>query len=195
MTLVSMCGVVLDNGRDCPNYVIPDSPINLCPDHFEVAYEWIARDRGHEPNRMPALCAICGHHIGRQISEGWVCEHCGYRQGDSRPEHVRQAIERIDWRPAVVYYIRFGDRIKIGTTYSLRRRLSSLPVDELLAIEHGSYDQEAKRHEQFAETRIGSTEWFHASPELEAHIRRLSAGVEDPWVQYEFWVKRAKPAA
>lgn len=50
----------------------------------------------------------------------------------------------------VVYYLRFGDRIKIGTTTNLRTRLISVPCDEVLAVEPGSYALERERHEQFA---------------------------------------------
>jgi hypothetical protein len=72
----------------------------------------------------------------------------------------------------IVYYMRFGDRIKIGTTTNLRSRLTSVPCDEVLAVEPGSYELERMRHDQFAESRI-TGEWFGQSEELLSHIASL----------------------
>jgi hypothetical protein len=149
---------------------------------------------------MPKPCILCAQPTGRKFEETWVCDYCGLRQDEKNPEVIAITTRHItgrrhDWRPAVVYYIQFGDRIKIGTSRTLRNRLQSLPHDSLLAIEQGSYEREGERHRQFADTRIGLSEWFKTSPELEAHIRKLSAGVEDPWKQYNFWLERARPAA
>jgi hypothetical protein len=75
-------------------------------------------------------------------------------------------------RKPVVYYIRFGGRIKIGTTVSLPSRLSSIPCDEVLAIEPGGGDIETRRHTQFAEYHI-TGEWFRPGLELMRHIGLL----------------------
>ena len=75
-------------------------------------------------------------------------------------------------RPSVVYYIRFGDRIKIGTTVNIRSRLDDLPHDRLLATEPGGHDLESQRHAQFAEHCI-TGEWFRPAPELLAHVASL----------------------
>lgn len=73
-----------------------------------------------------------------------------------------------------IYYLRFGDRIKIGTSSSLKARLSTLPYDEVLALEPGSYDLERSRHDEFAPHLIdGQREWFRDAPELWAHVHGL----------------------
>ena len=72
----------------------------------------------------------------------------------------------------LVYYLRFGDRIKIGTTTNLRERLTSIPHDELLATERGNHALEHARHLEFATDRI-TGEWFHSSPRLMQHIQQL----------------------
>lgn len=93
---------------------------------------------------------------------------------------------------AVVYYIRFGGRIKIGTSINLLERLRDLYYDELLAIEPGSYDVEAKRHAYFRRTKVaGQNEWFHESPELILHINRLREEHGDPKAA---WQRIAKAA-
>lgn len=75
-------------------------------------------------------------------------------------------------RGEVVYYIRFSDRVKIGTTRNLKSRLQSLPHDEVLATEPGSFDVEAARHLEFAHLRIHG-EWFRLEGGLAEHIASL----------------------
>lgn len=75
-------------------------------------------------------------------------------------------------RESVVYYIRFADRIKIGTTTDLIGRLESLPCDELLATEPGGAEVEKGRHMQFAEHWI-TGEWFRPMPEIMRHVEKL----------------------
>jgi hypothetical protein len=181
----SFCGIVLENGKDCPGYVRPESPVNLCDRHFEVAYEWHLRQGGDDPEVMPDACR-CGSWVGRKYpGDKWVCNRCGFVvNGPAEPSGYDFT------RTSVVYYIRFADRIKIGTSTNPRPRLRSLPHDEVLAFELGDHALEKKRHTQFAATRIPGGEWFVPSDELSAHIRKLRAGVDDPWVQYEFWDKR-----
>ena len=75
----------------------------------------------------------------------------------------------------VVYYVALrGDRIKIGTTTKLVRRLSEMRVrdEDVLAIEPGGRVLELERHHQFAHLRIGRSEEFRRAPDLEDHIAR-----------------------
>ncbi|WP_060888669.1 hypothetical protein [Streptomyces scabiei] len=74
----------------------------------------------------------------------------------------------------VVYYMRFGNLIKIGTTGQLYTRVRRLKPDKLLAAEPGSYDLEAKRHREFARFRAEG-EHFYPAPPLLQHIRRVQA--------------------
>lgn len=72
----------------------------------------------------------------------------------------------------VVYYVRFRDAIKIGTSLDLPARLAALPWEEVLALEPGSYEVEERRHAQFAAHHLQG-EWFAAAPELVAHADQL----------------------
>jgi hypothetical protein len=91
-------------------------------------------------------------------------------------------------RVDVVYYIRFGGRIKIGTSANPRQRLAALVHDELLAFEPGGRDVEQRRHRQFGAHRLDRTEWFTADDVLLEHIGVLRTGIDDPWAQYARWV-------
>lgn len=89
-------------------------------------------------------------------------------------ETLVRAIVRPNNDGHVVYYLRFGDRIKIGTTGDLHQRLKQIPHDELLATEAGSTERERERHIQFTHLRVdGQREWFHDAADLRAHILSL----------------------
>lgn len=96
-------------------------------------------------------------------------DHDAQREADAHP--LRQAPARLV-RP-VVYYVRFADRVKIGTTTDLKQRLATVPHDELLATEPGDRTLEAERHHQFREYRI-TREWFRYAGRLRDHITALS---------------------
>lgn len=86
---------------------------------------------------------------------------------------------RPDTKHAVIYYVRFGDRVKIGTTTNIRQRMASIPHDEVLATELGSYDLEKQRHAQFADLRHTKRgEWFRYEGALVDHIASLTAPSE-----------------
>lgn len=85
--------------------------------------------------------------------------------------------------PGVVYYIRMADdRIKIGHTTRLKGRLRefcALP-EQVLAVEPGTPSTEAARHREYQEDRLtGERELFRTSPQLTAHIDRLSTEYAD----------------
>lgn len=93
---------------------------------------------------------------------------------------------------SLVYYLGFGDRIKIGTTTDLNQRLQSIPHDELLAFERGSRALERRRHRQFAADLVpGQREWFHRSPDLDFHVADLARGIGDVRLEATRLVKRA----
>lgn len=74
----------------------------------------------------------------------------------------------------IVYFIRNGSRIKIGWTTNLTARLSSLALPRS-AVElrlDGGPELETVMHARFARARVGRTEWFEATAELEAFIAR-----------------------
>lgn len=135
---------------------------------------------------MPGPCALCGSADGVRAADGWRCAVCGWRVGDVPDAELPRP--RID----VVYYLRFADRVKIGTTTNPRQRLAAIRHDELLAFERGDRVLEHARHVQFAAVREGG-EWFTATQELLAHAASLSGGA-DPWHRYARWLAEALSA-
>ncbi|MFE2712231.1 helix-turn-helix domain-containing protein [Streptomyces mirabilis] len=83
---------------------------------------------------------------------------------------------------SIVYYIRRGLLVKIGTTRSPEQRFLNLLPDEILAVEPGDRTQERKRHVQFKHLRLGTSEHFKPAPDLMDHIAmvRTEHGAPDP---------------
>jgi hypothetical protein len=178
---VESCGIVLESGQPCGQSVSPGTPLNLCEHHLALARDWVEREAG-VTDILPSPCLACGSRLGVRYPSGWLCAICEWRVGDIVDVELASVV-RVD----VVYYLRFGDRIKIGTSSNPRQRLGSLRYDELLAFERGNRALEQRRHAQFADLRLARTEWFSTHPVLTEHIDVLRSGVDDPWTQYARW--------
>lgn len=132
----------------------------------------------------PALespCRLCGGGAGVRDDAGWSCATCGWRVGAYVDPDL--PLPRID----VVYYLRLDERVKIGTTFTPRQRFAVLPHDEVLAFERGGRTLERQRHAEFAEDRLGTSEWFALSPRIRAHVDALAAG-RDAWDVLARWL-------
>jgi hypothetical protein len=168
----------------CGAAVDPDAPIALCARHFAIAAEWDAREHG-VTDLLPSACLVCGSRLGVRWPSGWSCAACEWRYGEVPDDDL--APPRVD----VVYYLRFADRVKIGTSANPRQRLAAIRHDELLAFERGDRALEGRRHVEFAADRYPGTEWFRLSDPLAAHIAVLAAGVGDPWMLWTRWRSEA----
>lgn len=77
-------------------------------------------------------------------------------------------------RPGTIYFVRIGDRIKIGFTTDLYRRMCQYPPNsELLAIHPGTPGLERQTHKQFAHHLADGREWFRPNRELADHIEKV----------------------
>lgn len=83
-------------------------------------------------------------------------------------QHTRQAQWKADLGP-VVYYIKFRDAIKIGTTGDPSDRLVNLPWESVLLMEPGDVKVESHRHNQFREWRLHG-EWFLDCDAIRSHV-------------------------
>lgn len=84
--------------------------------------------------------------------------------------------------PSIVYYIKRGEVIKIGTTTNAKRRFQNLVPDEILAWEPGGAAEETARHRQFTHLRCGEGEYFRPGLDLIKHCAaiRSANGAPDP---------------
>lgn len=76
---------------------------------------------------------------------------------------------------SVVYYMRLGNRVKIGYSTNIVRRLATINPEELLATEPGGHELEKKRHSQFSDLRTNG-EWFRYETLLFDHIESIRRG-------------------
>jgi hypothetical protein len=178
---MNTCALLAENGDPCGGLVAEGAPFPLCTGHLLAVHDWVAGEVGVS-DVLPSPCLACGSRLGVRYPSGWLCAVCEWRLGDTVDPEIVAAV-RVD----VVYYLRFRDRIKIGTSANPRQRLATLRHDELLAFELGDRSLEQRRHSQFAEQRLDRTEWFRMGDPLMAHIELLRAGVLDPWARYALW--------
>lgn len=77
-----------------------------------------------------------------------------------------------------VYYMRTGNRCKIGYTANLLVRMRTITPEELLAVEPGTQDLERHRQKQFTTLRTHG-EWFRLEEPLISHIAGLRPACRD----------------
>lgn len=87
----------------------------------------------------------------------------------------------------VVYYMRNGKNIKIGTTSNLPNRMKVIKHQELLAIEPGSFGTEHMRHLEFAPHCVEG-EWFADCPPIRDHIANVLKTYGHPKMAWVRWV-------
>lgn len=87
-------------------------------------------------------------------------------------DHEPPALESGSHGP-LVYVIRNGNRVKIGTTTHLKNRVAalSLRLSDVLLTVPGGQDKERELHRRFAEHRIGTSEWFTFVPDIRDFVR------------------------
>jgi len=168
----------------CAGQVDPAAPLALCEAHLAIAADWAHREAGMT-DLLPSPCRACGSRVGIRYPSGWICAVCEWRVGEIPDGGLPPP--RVD----VVYYLRHGDRVKIGTTTNPRQRFGAIWHEQLLAFELGDRGLEQRRHAQFAADRFAGSEWFRMSRRLRAHIASVAAGVDDPWALHARWTSEA----
>jgi hypothetical protein len=89
--------------------------------------------------------------------------------------------EKARTEPGWIYYLLVGERIKIGYTVDVRRRLRAYPPDSpLLALHPGTKQTEHDMHVKFAGSKAAGREWFLDTPEIRAHIKQVIEQFGEP---------------
>lgn len=121
-------------------------------------------------------CYECGIQIAREFRLQLAREDRDERERHAEARDAKKPVEQRWEGRHVVYYIRIGDYIKIGTTKRLKQRIAQLRASthDLLAIEDGDALREASRHRQFAADRLDSRrENFRPSQAILEHVENL----------------------
>lgn len=153
-------------GNLCGLDTIPDAPFPLCEDHAREIYK-------HLLEKYPPLTS------GVTSAE---FELNSIKRGAEERRERRAQYEAAAAAQSQVYYMRIHDHIKIGYSTNIRARCTQLriSVDAVLATEPGDRKLEKRRHQQFAQERIGRREDFEPSERLMAHIDSVLAEHGEP---------------
>jgi len=112
---------------------------------------------------------ICGHHYAALI------RHYQQMMQDHRGDHARAILDVVTVQQAQVtgtpqvYFIRFGQRVKIGFSANVRERLKALPHESVLKVIPGAPADERRWHAQWQHLRV-TGEWFELTDELMSAI-------------------------
>ncbi|WP_052432828.1 GIY-YIG nuclease family protein [Streptacidiphilus carbonis] len=81
--------------------------------------------------------------------------------------------------PPIVYFVQNGDRVKIGTSQNLKRRIDTLclRMEDVLLVVHGNARTERDLHLRFAEQRVGATEWFDLAGDVAQYLAAMTGQV------------------
>lgn len=142
---------------------------------------------GTSPTPLPAACLV-DHCAGLPVPDAPIAlclDHIraafGYylrRAEDDHSAKVERDPYEADKTNGWVYFIRFGDLVKIGWSRTPENRFNVLQPDAVLHHQPGTRQDEARLHAAFAhllEPDHGR-EYFRAEPDLIAFINALHAG-------------------
>jgi hypothetical protein len=163
-----LCQLTQTNSKDCRREVPVDFPMDLCEMHALMTVAVMLERGGAAVKRVKSMYDT------------------SYVRRVSRGEEKPRDVQFLKGRPTVVYYLRFGDHVKIGTSRNLLRRLSALQYHEVLAIEPGDRLHERLRHSQFESNR-SQGEWFELDADLEDHVAHIKETYGEPFQAWKKW--------
>jgi len=177
---------------DCGNTPIAGAPLSLCGHHFRKAHEYVSdillmAGQADEDKILELVDAFDAVPFRRRLpTEAELAADPEVKAQREETERFRAEYQAYQLRikqaqihDPLVYYLQFGDRVKIGTTTNLKNRMLVIPHDRLLATEPGDQAWEHHRHLEFAALRI-TGEWFHYRDPLTQHIARLTTIIRRP---------------
>ncbi|MER7447820.1 GIY-YIG nuclease family protein [Microbacterium sp. NPDC097977] len=175
------CTLIQTSGFPCTNESDPASFFDICSTPWAQIIEDHKGVNAEAHTLAEVACPTCRRTIltGPGVPAACSNPYCWEDAWWNKPAPDVDTATRkgTDW----VYYIRFGDRIKIGTSSSIKGRLSTLPHDEILALEPGGRSLERERCREFSALRIdGQRAWFQDTPALRTHADRLRAEHGEP---------------
>lgn len=137
----------------------------LCWNHADLVADAVLQDR-----------LITADYMHHEMGPDVVAEEIRERDAAHRARERAAQVDRVRGdNPGFVYYLQVGDRIKIGYSTDVKKRMRAYPPDsKLLAVEGGSPQLEAQRHREFAGSLVAGREWFRPDSVLLEHIDRTS---------------------
>lgn len=134
-----------NDGR-CTAPPVPDAPVALCGKHLREVYEY-------------------AHDLVTQRWDGAVREFVA----ELLPRFTPPPSVKRRPRPGTVYFIRLGDRIKVGYSENLDRRLAH---EEILGFVPGTRADEQAWHQLLAPHRV-TGEWYRAELDVLDQVKAV----------------------
>lgn len=164
----------------CRKPPVTSPPVPLCWEHLgelKVAAGLIVPEEAEDFADLLAAARL--HVMDEDVPKQFFLARMAQaraRESGREADAVLRKIDRTERILQVVYFVRMGDLIKIGTTSNLLQRIQglSLTMGHVLATEPGGYMREQELHGRFAALREHG-EWFRAEPELLAYIDAIPA--------------------
>jgi hypothetical protein len=163
----------------CRTASVTGQKIRLCPDHRDEITMALARDVARTD--LQHLAELYAQGAGRWKPRV-IPVYVGPEVGPTEAATVRE-VPRSGRHDPIVYFLRNGERIKIGTTTHLAARMTALSLrqsDVLLALD-GGRDLEELLHRRFHAHRIGNTEWFNFADEVKSFVNTRLNRPDNPW--------------
>lgn len=134
----------------------------------------VAHADGQPCDREPAMTApvaLCDVHR-LQVALAVVPEVLrGQLASAAQPVAISQLLQGP--HDPIVYFIAHGQRVKIGFTGNLKKRVTALALrpDSILLALDGGLDLERALHVRFDAERVDDTEWFELTPRIRHYIK------------------------
>lgn len=171
MPHIRLCEITLTNSRPCVGKVMEDSAVDICEMHGLMIAAYMKERGGAVMLRLEAV----------------------YEAPLVTRELKPRAPIFAKGRTSVVYYMKFGQTVKIGFSTNLPLRVSALKPEAVVAIEPGKHGDEHGQHVRFAEKRLHG-EFFQLDRELIDHINMLRDMYGDPMETFDLWSAQAVAA-
>lgn len=152
----------------CRTASVTGQRIRLCPDHRDEITMVLAQDIARTD--LTHLAELQAQGAGRWRPRE-IPVYVGPEAGPTEAAIIR-AVPRAGRHDPIVYFLKNGERVKIGTTTHLAARMTSLSLrqsDVILALD-GGRELEEQLHRRFHQHRIGSTEWFNFADEIKTFV-------------------------
>ena len=120
----------------------------------QAAAAFDASEKERRRERLSAIVAGLGYQLTDTPTQAQTAHQ------DEQPADTWQLPARK--HAPLVYFIRNGNRLKIGTSTEVKRRIRTLALraENVVLLLDGGKPLERDLHKQFADLRIGNTEWF-----------------------------------
>lgn len=167
-----------DAGMRCPQPSEIVDPVSLCKRHsLELAAILLPRVLKSALNRMVDLAAA--------EADWWADAMLLVDSAESI--HPNVVLDSRSHDPVVYVLTNGASRVKIGTSRSLRSRITNLSLrsGDLVCVLRGGRELEKAMHLKFSADRVGDTEWFELGDELHSYLKKKTDGVIEPATQPE----------